>query len=105
MELDESKTWATWRWMRQLKLSEAGETAGDQETASARSLAGTERALTRDDILSAVEVAELLKLRQSTVEDYARRGVLPSIKLGRFRRFVRDDIERALARLRDGGSA
>jgi excisionase family DNA binding protein len=91
--------------MRQLKLSEAGETARDTAAASAGSLAGTGRALTRDDILSAVEVAELLQLRRSTVEDYARRGVLPSIKLGRFRRFVRADIEHALARLRDGGSA
>ena len=91
--------------MRQLRLSEAGETAGETAAASAESLAAAGRALTRDDILSAVEVAELLQLRRSTVEDYARRGVLPSIKLGRFRRFVRDDIERALARLRDGGSA
>ena len=42
--------------MRQLKLSEARETAGDKATASAESLAGAGRALTRDDILSAVEV-------------------------------------------------
>ncbi|MGH2798240.1 MAG: helix-turn-helix domain-containing protein [Thermoleophilaceae bacterium] len=61
-------------------------------------------ALTREDILSAAEVAELLQLRRSTVEDYARRGLLPSIKLGRFRRFVRADVEAELTRLRNGGS-
>lgn len=60
-------------------------------------------ALTRDDILDAGQVAELLQLRRSTVEDYARRGLLPSIKLGRFRRFVRVDVEEELRRLRDGG--
>lgn len=59
-------------------------------------------ALTRDDILDAGQVAELLHLRRSTVEDYARRGLLPSIKLGRFRRFVRVDVEEELRRLRDG---
>ena len=58
--------------------------------------------LTQDDILDAGEVAELLHLRRSTVEDYARRGLLPSIKLGRFRRFVRADVEEELRRLRDG---
>jgi len=87
--------------MRQLKLSETGEKARDPAPASAESLAGAGRALTRDDILSAVEVAELLQLRRSTVEDYARRGLLPSIKLGRFRRFVRADVEETLQRLRN----
>jgi excisionase family DNA binding protein len=41
-------------------------------------------------------------MRRSTVEDYGRRGLLPSLKLGRHRRFVRSDVEAALARLRDG---
>lgn len=59
-------------------------------------------AFTRDDILNAAQVAELLQLRRSTVEDYARRGLLPSIKLGRFRRFVRADVEAELKRLREG---
>jgi excisionase family DNA binding protein len=38
--------------------------------------------------------------RYSTIEDYARRGLLPSIKLRRHRRFVRSDVEAALAELR-----
>jgi hypothetical protein len=36
------------------------------------------------------------------VSDYARRGVLPSIKLGRHRRFVRSDIDAAIERMRLG---
>lgn len=86
-----------------MKLSEAGELERERAPASDQDLAGTGRALTRDDILSAVQVAELLQLRRSTVEDYARRGLLPSIKLGRFRRFIRADVEAELARLRNGG--
>jgi excisionase family DNA binding protein len=39
-----------------------------------------------DELLTADEVAELLHITRSTVSDHARRGVLPSIKLGRHRR-------------------
>jgi excisionase family DNA binding protein len=54
------------------------------------------------ELMTADQVAELLQMRRSTVEDYARRGLLPSLKLGRHRRFVRSDVEAALARLREG---
>lgn len=59
--------------------------------------------LTRAELLTADEVAELLQLRLSTVQDYARRGLIPSFKLGRFRRFVRADVEAALELLRESG--
>lgn len=59
--------------------------------------------LTRADLLTADEVAELLQLRPSTVQDYARRGIIPSFKLGRFRRFVRADLEATLELLRETG--
>jgi excisionase family DNA binding protein len=49
-------------------------------------------------------MADLLQMKRSTIEDYARRGLLPSIKLGRHRRFVRADVEAPLARLRRGGA-
>jgi excisionase family DNA binding protein len=52
------------------------------------------------ELLTATQVAELLQMKRTTVEDYARRGLLPSLKLGRHRRFVRSDVEAALARLR-----
>jgi excisionase family DNA binding protein len=54
------------------------------------------------ELMTADQVAELLQMRRSTVEDYARRGLLPSLKLGRHRRFVCSDVEAALARLREG---
>ena len=42
-------------------------------------------------------------MRKSTVEDYARRGLLPSLKLGRHRRFVRSDVIDAVDELRRNG--
>ena len=88
--------------MEQLRLSE-GQSRPRRRTAPANAPrpASPNGSLTRDDILSAAQVAELLQLRRSTVEDYARRGLLPSIKLGRFRRFVRADVEAELEKLRE----
>jgi excisionase family DNA binding protein len=57
------------------------------------------------ELLTSTQIAELLQMKRTTVEDYARRGLLPSLKLGRHRRFVRSDVEAAIARLRDDGSA
>jgi excisionase family DNA binding protein len=56
--------------------------------------------LTLEELMTAEQIAALLLLRRSTVEDYARRGLLPSIKLGRHRRFVRVDVVAALEGLR-----
>lgn len=61
--------------------------------------------LTISDLMTAAQVAEALLIRESTISDYARRGVLPSIKLGRHRRFVRADVEQALAHLRTNPSS
>jgi excisionase family DNA binding protein len=52
-----------------------------------------DRPLDRSDILNKEQVAELLGLRPSTVDDLRRRGELPAIRLGRHRRFLRADIE------------
>ncbi len=54
----------------------------------------------RDELLTAEQLAGLLQLRRSTIEDYARRGLLPSLKLGRHRRFIRSDVLDALDELR-----
>jgi len=54
-----------------------------------------------DELLTADQLAEILLVRKSTVEDYARRGVLPSLKLGRHRRFIRSDVLSAIERLRN----
>jgi excisionase family DNA binding protein len=53
------------------------------------------------ELLTSREVAERLQMKRTTIEDYARRGILPSLKLGRHRRFVRSDVEAALMKLRD----
>jgi excisionase family DNA binding protein len=53
---------------------------------------------TLDELMTADQVATLLLVPISTVTvmDYARRGVLPSIKLGKHRRFVRSAMKAAL---------
>ena len=53
-------------------------------------------ALTRDEVMTAPEVAELLHLPVSTVYYLARRGELPASRLGRTWRFLRPRIERLL---------
>ena len=58
----------------------------------------SERPLTAADIMTAAEVAELLHMPKSTVEDLARRGFIPSRKVGRRRLYLRARIE---AMLRD----
>jgi excisionase family DNA binding protein len=52
--------------------------------------------LTADDVMTARDVARLLHAPVSTVEDWARRGVLPSVKIGRRRLYIRQNIEEAL---------
>lgn len=52
-----------------------------------------------DELMTADQVAQLLQMQQSTIEDYARRGVLPSVKIGRHRRFVRSQLEKAVLAL------
>lgn len=56
-----------------------------------------------EPLLTADEVAQLLSVPRSSVYEYARRrhGGLPSIPVGRHRRFHRSDVERWLTQLRD----
>ena len=60
------------------------------------------RPLTAADVMTAAEVAALLRVPRSTVEDWARRGIVPSKKMGRRRLYVRSRIE-ALLLDDDGG--
>jgi excisionase family DNA binding protein len=50
-----------------------------------------------DQLLTAEEVAELLRLPTSTIYDLARTGRLPHLKIGRALRFSRRDLEVHLA--------
>jgi excisionase family DNA binding protein len=52
--------------------------------------------LTAADVMTGSEVAELLRAPTSTVEDWARRNVLPSVKIGRRRLYIRQSIEAVL---------
>jgi excisionase family DNA binding protein len=54
------------------------------------------RPLSAADVLTASEVAALLRVPRSTVEDWARRGVIPSRKVGRRRLYLRQQIEALL---------
>jgi excisionase family DNA binding protein len=49
--------------------------------------------LSRDDVMTAGEVAELLRIPLSTVYELARRGLLPAHRIGRRWRFIRHEIE------------
>jgi len=54
------------------------------------------RGLTRADLMTAGEVAELVGVPVSTVREWGRKGTLPRVKLGRHVRFVRAHVESAI---------
>ena len=75
-----------------MSVARSGQAArGIWQPGSARSVR-----LTADDVMTARDVARLLHAPVSTVEDWARRGILPSVKIGRRRLYVRQHIETAL---------
>jgi excisionase family DNA binding protein len=53
-------------------------------------------------ILTPQEVADLLRVEVSWVYRAAREGTIPSLRLGRYVRFSRADLDRFIA---DGGSS
>jgi excisionase family DNA binding protein len=59
------------------------------------------RPLTRTDVLSTTEVAELLGIPRSTVYELARRGDLPARRVGRRWLFLRERVAAAIAPLDD----
>ena len=54
------------------------------------------RPITREDVMTAAEVGDLLGIPTSTVYRLARNGTLPSARLGRTVRFLRDEVEDVL---------
>jgi excisionase family DNA binding protein len=67
------------------------------ESAPSNAGAGSSGLLTRDEVMTAREVAELLRMPTSTVYELARKGVLPASRLGRTWRFLRPRLEQLLA--------
>jgi excisionase family DNA binding protein len=85
--------------------------ASDAETA----LSGSHRSATRtsderweplallsEPLLSAAQAGSLLGIPRSSVYDYAKRGELPYVRVGKHVKFIRQDLERALAERRVG---
>ena len=58
---------------------------------------GRPKGLTREEVMTAREVAHLLKMPVSTIYQLARRGELPASRLGRTWRFLRPRLEELLA--------
>jgi excisionase family DNA binding protein len=66
------------------------------ERAAAGPTPGASGFLTGDEVMTAREVAELLRMPTSTVYELARKGVLPASRLGRTWRFLRPRLEELL---------
>lgn len=65
-----------------------------------------DRPLTRADLMTAHEVAELLDVAATTVYEWARVGTLPAVRLGaRSIRFLRWEIEAWIAAKSSGSAA
>ena len=73
-----------------------GMPAAPLRIASVETRAPARVGLTRDEVMTASEVADLLHLPVSTVYYLARRGELPACRLGRTWRFVRPRLEEVL---------
>jgi len=52
--------------------------------------------ITRDDVMTAAEVADMLNLSRAAVYRLANTGQLPSVRLGRTVRFLRESVEATL---------
>jgi len=50
------------------------------------------------DVMTAADVAEYLQIPVRSVHEYAARGELPSVRIGRHRRFSRAAVEAVLER-------
>jgi excisionase family DNA binding protein len=59
---------------------------------------GGPRGLTRAELMTAREVAELIGVPVSTILESGRNGTLPRVKLGRHVRFIRAHVEAAISR-------
>jgi excisionase family DNA binding protein len=57
----------------------------------------------REPLLTVQDVARLLGVPVSWVYEHAERGTLPSVRIGRYRRFVAEEIEAYIQRSRQVG--
>ncbi len=59
----------------------------------------------RDSLLTAEQVADLLGVPRSWVYEQSRRGTIPTVTLGRYRRYRREAIEEWLRAIEDSSGA
>jgi excisionase family DNA binding protein len=59
-----------------------------------------ESELLREPLWDAEQVATWLGIPKASVYEYVQRGVLPCVRIGRHVKFIRADLERALAERR-----
>lgn len=57
-----------------------------------------------DQLLTAGDIAEVLRVQRATALDYMRRGVIPACKIGRRWYAERSQLERHLSTLLDRGT-
>ena len=60
------------------------------------------RGLTRAELMTSHEVAELVGVPVSTVRQWGRNGTLPRVKLGRHVRYISSHVEAAILRAAEG---
>ncbi len=73
-------------------------------TSTTRSDSQTEASCPRGSLLTADDVAEFLGVPVSWVYQQSRVGRIPTVTLGRYRRYRREAIEAWLERLEDSGT-
>jgi excisionase family DNA binding protein len=61
------------------------------------------RPLAGDPLLTAEQVGELLGVPKSWVWEQSRRGRIPTVRLGRYRRYRREAVERWIEELEEKG--
>jgi excisionase family DNA binding protein len=67
-------------------------------------IAEPQPSFSRDDLLTATEVAEVLRVKRTTALEYMRRGVVPACKIGRRWYAAKPLLDRHLDHLFDPNS-
>lgn len=60
--------------------------------------------MTEDRLLTADEVAEILQVKVTWVQEHTRNGDIPHKKFGRYRRYDRGELDEWMARQSAGGT-
>lgn len=68
-------------------------------TETETTIAQGEERFSRDDLLTASDVADVLRVKRTTALDYMRRGVIPACKIGRRWYSVRSRLDAHLGDL------